>query len=97
MTRSQLAGLAGALALAGIAVFAGEYSTFDWLKVHRQLAAEQDSVRTLRVFLDSLARQTRALETDSATQERVARETYGMIRDGEIIYRIVGEGTAKRP
>lgn len=97
MTRMQLAGLAGALTLVGTAIFAGEYSTFDWLKLHRQLAAEQDSVRTLRVYLDSLARETRALETDPATQERVAREKYGMIRDGEIIYQIVGEEKAREP
>ena len=36
-----MAGLAGALVLVGVAIFAGEYSTLDWLKLHRQLAAEQ--------------------------------------------------------
>jgi cell division protein FtsB len=97
MSRRRMAGLAGALVLVGVAIFAGEYSTFDWLKLHRQLAAEQDSVRGLRVYLDSLARETRLLETDSATQERVARERYGMIRNGEILYQILDQDKPKRP
>jgi cell division protein FtsB len=96
VSRRQVVGLVGAVVLVGVAVFAGEYSTRDWLKLHHQLAAEQDSVRGLRVYLDSLARETRLLESDPATQERVAREKYGMIRDGEILYRIVDEGKAKQ-
>jgi cell division protein FtsB len=43
----------------------------------------------LRAELDSLARVARALETDPDAQERAAREGFGMIRDGEILYRIV--------
>jgi cell division protein FtsB len=46
-------------------------------------------VSVLRAELDSLARIARALETDPAAQERAAREGFGMIRDGEILYRIV--------
>ena len=30
-----------------------------------------------------------AIERDSTTQERLARESYGMIRDGEFLYRLV--------
>ena len=79
------------MALVGVAVLAGEYSTFDWLTLRRQLADERDAVQALRAELDSLARVARALESDPATQERVAREEFGMIRNGEILYRIVPE------
>ena len=91
MTRRRSAGLAGggALVLVGVAVFAGEYSTIDWLKLRGQLADQQEAVAVLRAELDSLARVARALETDPAAQERAAREGFGMIRDGEILYRIV--------
>ncbi len=89
MTRQRIAGLAGALVLVGVAVFAGEYSTIDWLKLRGQLADQQEVVAVLRAELDSLARVARALETDPAVQERAAREGFGMIRDGEILYRIV--------
>jgi cell division protein FtsB len=70
-------------------VFAGEYSTIDWLNVRTQLADQREAVTVLRAELDSLARIARALETDPAAQERAAREGFGMIRDGEILYRIV--------
>jgi cell division protein FtsB len=89
VTRQRIAGLAGALVLVGVAVFAGEYSTIDWLKLRGQLADQQEAVAVLRAELDSLARVARALETDPAAQERAAREGFGMIRDGEILYRIV--------
>lgn len=89
MKRRGIAGLAGALVLVSVAVFAGEYSTIDWLNVRTQLADQREAVTELRAELDSLARIARALETDPAAQERAAREGFGMIRDGEILYRIV--------
>ena len=79
------------MALVGVALFAGEYSTVDWLTLHHQLADEEQQVRELRVELDSLGRMARALETDPGTQERVAREGFGLIRNGEIVYKIVPE------
>jgi cell division protein FtsB len=89
VTRARLIGLGGAVALLLVAVFAGEYSTLDWLTLRSQLAEERDSVAALRASLDSLARLARALENDPATQERAAREQFGLIRNGEILYRIV--------
>ena len=89
MTRAQLAGLAAALVLAALAFQAGEYSTVDWLKLRRQLAEERRTVRDLEVELDSLERLAHALETDPAAQESAAREQFGMIRRGEILYRVV--------
>ena len=89
MTRQQVAGLGGGLVLLLVALLAGEYSTFDWLKLRRQLTLERDTVSALRIAVDSLRRVAIALENDPATQERAARELFGMIRDGEILYRIV--------
>lgn len=89
MTRQTLAGIGGGAVLFLVAVLAGEYSTVDWLKLRQQLSEERDSVATLKVQVDSLARVARALENDPATQERAAREQFGLIRNGEILYRIV--------
>jgi len=89
VTRPRLAAIAGAVVLAGLAFQAGEYGTVDWLKLRRQLIQERRAVRDLEVELDSLARLARALETDPAAQERAAREQFGMIRRGEILYRLV--------
>jgi cell division protein FtsB len=89
MTRQVVAGIGGGVVLLLVAVLAGEYSTVDWLKLRQQLNEERDSVETLKVQVDSLARVARALENDPATQERAAREQFGLIRNGEILYRIV--------
>ena len=81
--------IGGGVVLVLVAVFAGEYSTVDWLKLRHQLAVERDTMQALKGAVDSLRHVVNALENDAATQERVAREQFGMIRDGEILYRIV--------
>ena len=76
--------------VAGLAFGAmgGEYNTRNWFTLRRQLRDEQDAVAQLKVDIDSLGRAAKALETDPATQERVAREAFGMHRPGEILYKI---------
>lgn len=91
MSRWKIAGLVGAVVLAGLALLGGEYSTFDWLTLKRRLAEERRAIAELEAEIDSLATLARALETDPAAQERAAREEFGMIRDGEILYRLVPE------
>jgi cell division protein FtsB len=85
----RIAALAAASLLAWVAVFAGEYSTLDWLTLRRQLREERQVVADLHVALDSLGRLAQDLETNPAAQERAARERFGMIRDGELLYRLV--------
>jgi cell division protein FtsB len=89
VTRARLIGIAAAVVLAGLAFQAGEYGMLDWLKLRSQLAEERRAVRELERQLDSLQRRARALETDPAAQERAAREQFGMIRKGELLYRLV--------
>lgn len=103
MTRPRLIGIAAAVVLAGLAFQAGEYGMLDWLKLRSQLAEERRAVRDLERQLDSLQRLAHALETDPAAQERAAREQFGMIRKGELLYRLVpradveSEGGAPAP
>ncbi len=75
--------------MAVFAAFGGEYGTNDLLALRRQAREERERITRLRHELDSLARLERALRTDSVTQEKVAREVYGMIRDGETLYQVV--------
>ena len=81
-----------ALLILGGLVFAiqgGEYSTIDlWRQRQRSkiLAAQTDS---LSKEVDSLRKVAKAIQTDPATQERIAREEFGMIRGSkEILYRL---------
>jgi len=89
VTRARLIGIAAAVVLAGLAFQAGEYGMLDWLTLRSQLAEERRAVRELERQLDSLQRLAHALETDPAAQERAAREQFGMIRKGELLYRLV--------
>ena len=77
------------LALFGFALEGGTYGTRDLLALKAQVRDEQDRITRLRREVDSLARIEHALRTDPATQERVAREVYGMIRPGERLYQVV--------
>jgi cell division protein FtsB len=89
MTRTRITGVAGAVALLALAAWGGEYSTADWITIRRQLQEERAKVAELRIEIDSLAKLAHDLETNPAVQERVAREQFGMIRNGEVLYRIV--------
>jgi len=84
------------LAMAVFALEGGEYGTTDLLRLKGQVRQEQTSIIRLRHEVDSLSRFERALTTDSATQERVARELFGMIRPGELLYQVVPVDSARR-
>jgi cell division protein FtsB len=80
------------LVVAGAVAFAvqgGEYSTFDLLQLRREAADEQRQVAALGRMVDSLERAAAAIERDPKVQERAARESFGMIRRGEYLYRLV--------
>jgi cell division protein FtsB len=80
------------IAIIGALVFAiqgGEYSTMDlWRQrqVKERLTFQTDSLERV---VDSLRREADLIRNDRATQERVAREQFGMVRgEKEILYRI---------
>ena len=75
--------------MAGFALEGGEYGTHHLVALRGQVRDETTRIAKLRNEVDSLARALRALKTDPATQERVAREVYGMIRPGEMLYQVV--------
>ena len=83
---------AAVLIVGGLAFgfWGGEYSTPNWLTLRRQVRVERAAIDSLKGTLDSLRREAAAIERDPDTQERVAREQFGMIRPGEILYRIEG-------
>jgi cell division protein FtsB len=85
------------LGLVAFAAEGGEYGTLDLLRMKGQVRREQEAIVRLRAEVDSLARVEKALTGDPATQERVAREAYGMIRPGEILYQVVPPDSTRRP
>jgi len=80
-----MVGVAGGLAF-GLA--GGEYATWDWWQLRRELGAERAAIDSLQTEIDSLETEVRLLERDPATQEREARERFGMLRPGEIMFQV---------
>ena len=89
MTRARWAALAALAFLLYFWVQGGEYGTTDLLALRRQESSERAQVQRLRFVVDSLQREAKAIEGDLRVQERVARERFGMIRRGELLYRLV--------
>ncbi len=79
------------LALAGYyALFGGEYIQAD---VSAVATEREEAVRELaraRALNDSLRARTDSLESHDGTLETLARERFGLIRDGEVVYRFAG-------
>jgi cell division protein FtsB len=86
--RHLLAGLVLAVALY-YAALGGEYSAVDLLRLKRDRRASESELARTRREVDSLRVRAGKLERDPATIERVARERFGMIREGETLYRFV--------
>lgn len=66
----------------------GEYSTRDLWRQRQLKVRLSTQVDSLQRQVDSLQREAKAVQTDRATQERIAREQFGMVKgDREILYR----------
>ncbi len=88
----KLARVAGiVIAVLGLiyAVMGGEYSMYDWWRVDGARDRELAEIERLEQEVDSLTRVLELLRGDAAMQERIARERFGMIRDGELLYKLV--------
>ena len=86
MNRGRI--VAAAVIVGGLAfgAFGGEYRSIDYWRLKRDVRRLESDIAGLRSEIDSLAAYADSLETDSATQERVARERLGMLRPGETLY-----------
>ena len=69
------------------AVEGGEYGTHDLWRQRSQMRRLTSEIDSVSRVIDSLARYETRLERDPRLQERVAREVFGMVRDGELLYR----------
>jgi cell division protein FtsB len=88
--------LAGAIVLAALyfLVLGGEYSFLDIWRLDRALETETTELETVRDEVTRLEARVDSLASDSATLERLAREQYGLIKEGERLYRFAEPDTA---
>jgi cell division protein FtsB len=78
------------------ALFGGEYSFFELRATRAAAEREARELADRRRQLDSLQAWADSLRLDSATLEGLARERFGMIRPGEILYRFAESGDSAR-
>ena len=88
-----------AVLVIGAAAFAlegGEFGTLDLYRQRREKTRINHSIDSLKRVVDSLKRYQNALEHDPATQERIAREVFGMVRgDKELVYRFADSSSRR--
>lgn len=92
--------LLGVVLLAGaayFAIFGGDYDVFDVRRVRQERAVEEQRAADLAAEVDRLRARRDSLATDSATLDRIARERYGLIRDGERLYRFAEPADSSPP
>jgi cell division protein FtsB len=89
------------IALIGISVIVfavqgGEWGTTDLIKQTSRLARVRRQVDSLNHEVDSLKKYKQLLLTDPVTQEKIAREEFGMVKKGnkEILYRYTDSDSA---
>jgi cell division protein FtsB len=73
----------------------GEYSTYDLFRQRQRERMLLQMVDSLEHDVDSLTKLKRLLDSDPATQERIAREDFGMIRDKELLFRFLDPDSVK--
>jgi cell division protein FtsB len=71
------------------AIWGGEYSAWDLVKLRRERVVATERLAHTRAEVDSLRARATRLERQDSAVERIARERFGMIRDGETLYRFV--------
>ena len=80
--------IVGMLVLAAyFAIFGGEYTVLEVGKLEALEVRASGELAQVEAEIDSLASLASELRDDPEAIEPVARERYGMIRDGEILYR----------
>jgi cell division protein FtsB len=86
--RLRIAVVAIGIALAlWLGIAGGEYSTLDLLRQRRHRDALTREIDSLTRLVDSLREYRQRVLTDPRTQERIAREEFGMVRAKEVLYR----------
>jgi cell division protein FtsB len=98
---SRLGRLIWIAVIAGAVVFAvqgGEYTTADLVRQRLEEGKLQRAIDSLQLVNDSLQRALDAVLRDPETQERIAREEFGMVRgDREILYRFAEPSEPEKP
>ncbi len=71
-----------------MSIWGGGFDAFRASEIQDTLRARESELPVLLERIDSIERRMEALRTDDEALERLARERYGFVREGERLYRI---------
>ena len=71
-----------------VILFIDQFNLFDQFKLNRSLKDKKQQIEYYEKLVPESKAYLEALQTDTATMEKVAREQYLMKRDNEVIYLI---------
>lgn len=71
-----------------VILFIDQFNVFEQRKLRRILKDDKEQVEFYKKEIEESKKLLEALENDTATMEKVAREQYMMKRDNEVIYLI---------
>ena len=77
--------------------FGGDYTFLDLWRLEKEQVRAAAELEAVRAEVTALEAQADSLATDSAALERLARERYGLIREGERLYRFAEPDSARAP
>lgn len=66
----------------------GSHGILQRIELQNRIAELQSQIETVKTDNERLTAEAKALESDPKMIEKVAREKYGMAREGETVYRI---------
>ncbi|MBW7887507.1 MAG: septum formation initiator family protein [Bacteroidetes bacterium] len=78
----------GILAILFVVAFFSSNGIYARLKLESQKKEIQEKIRTAEEEQEKLKAASKALEGDDKAIEKVAREKYGMVREGEKVYKV---------
>ena len=78
--------LVGAIAIAAVVILSGNYGLYRLVEISYDRGKIEDEIRALQVEQQDLLDTRHKLETDLEYLEKIAREKYGMIRQGEEVF-----------
>ncbi len=92
----KVAVVAALMGAAYFLAFGGDYTFLDLWRLNREHEAEVAELEAIRVEVSELEATADSLATDSAALERLAREQFGLIKEGERLYRFVDSDSTVR-
>jgi cell division protein FtsB len=69
-------------------VIFGSHGLLQRVRLQQEKADLQAKIRNVQAENKSLEAQSKALDSDKKAIEKVAREKYGMVREGETVYKV---------